>query len=449
MVIVKTAGGAIEGTTSDGIDCFLGIPYAHAPIGSMRFKHAQLKTSWSSPYQAMRVQAIPPQPQNKLETFFSSTPRSFVQDEDCLYLNIWRQANDNYLKPVIIYFYGGGFINGHGTAELYTPEHIVEQEDVIVVTFNYRLGALGYLDWSYFNANYDKNNGLSDQLAALKWVHTFIDSFGGDPNNVTLMGQSAGSMSIMALMQMPLAVTYFKQVLLLSGTLKLDSADVGTTKARHFKQLMEQRYGHHDITLLHSSQLLQLMDDDEQARGKSKGLELIYAPIATSDMSLPLQNNRKPMLVCTTHDEGDIYITGEEHKLTPRRFTEVMALYDIYVKPHDVQSAVQQSQIITYSYFLAPALHFLKHFSTTNQAWLARFDWCIPLHHDYGSAYHILDVIFWFGKMDILAAHQVSQLTHARRLSRQMIRDLAQFARTGTCHWQPYSATHQQPYVYK
>lgn len=70
MVIVKTAGGAIEGTTSDGIDCFLGIPYAHAPIGSMHFKHAQLKTSWSSPYQAMRVQAIPPQPQNKLETFF-------------------------------------------------------------------------------------------------------------------------------------------------------------------------------------------------------------------------------------------------------------------------------------------------------------------------------------------------------------------------------------------
>ena len=206
MVIVKTAGGAIEGTTSDGIDCFLGIPYAHAPIGSMRFKHAQLKTSWSSPYQAMRVQAIHPNHKISLKPF-SSTPRSFVQDEDCLYLNIWRQANDNYLKPVIIYFYGGGFINGHGTAELYTPEHIVEQEDVIVVTFNYRLGALGYLDWSYFNANYDKNNGLSDQLAALKWVHTFIDSFGGDPNNVTLMGQSAGSMSIMALMQMPLAVT--------------------------------------------------------------------------------------------------------------------------------------------------------------------------------------------------------------------------------------------------
>ena len=74
--------------------------------------------------------------------------------------------------------------------ELYTPEHIVEQYDVIVITFNYRLGALGFLDWSYFNAHYDKNNGLSDQIAVLKWVAHFIKYFGGDPDNVTLWGQS-------------------------------------------------------------------------------------------------------------------------------------------------------------------------------------------------------------------------------------------------------------------
>ena len=85
--------------------------------------------------------------------------------------------------------------------ELYTPEHIVEQYDVIVITFNYRLGALGFLDWSYFNAHYDKNNGLSDQIAVLKWVAHFIKYFGGDPDNVTLWGQSAGSMSIQALMR--------------------------------------------------------------------------------------------------------------------------------------------------------------------------------------------------------------------------------------------------------
>ena len=91
----------------------------------------------------------------------------------------------------------GSFLQGHGTAELYCPEHIVEQENIIVVTFNYRLGALGYLDWSYFNQHLNYNNGISDQINVLRWVHQYIEHFGGDSNNVTLMGQSAGSMSIM------------------------------------------------------------------------------------------------------------------------------------------------------------------------------------------------------------------------------------------------------------
>ena len=173
---------------------------------------------------ATQFRAIPPQPFNKLETFFSTTKQKFQPNEDCLHLNIWRQSTGKAKKPVIIYFYGGGFINGHGSAELYTPEHIVEQYDVIMITFNYRLGALGFLDWSYFNAHYDKNNGLSDQIAVLKWVAHFIKYFGGDPDNVTLWGQSAGSMSIQALMQQPQLDHYYHQVMLLSGILQLDSA---------------------------------------------------------------------------------------------------------------------------------------------------------------------------------------------------------------------------------
>ena len=92
---------------------------------------------------------------------------------------------------MVIYFYGGGFTQGHGTADLYNPYHLVEQEDIIVITFNYRLGALGYLDWSYFNNHYDYNNGMSDQINLLKWVHDHIAYFGGNPQNITLMGQSA------------------------------------------------------------------------------------------------------------------------------------------------------------------------------------------------------------------------------------------------------------------
>lgn len=102
-----------------------------------------LKT-WDKTIEATSFKSIPPQPYNKLETFFSSHAQLFNQSEDCLYLNIWCQNNQYNNKPVIIYFYGGGFVNGHGSQELYTPEHIVARHDVIVITFNYRLGALGF-----------------------------------------------------------------------------------------------------------------------------------------------------------------------------------------------------------------------------------------------------------------------------------------------------------------
>ncbi len=91
-------------------------------------------------------------------------------------------------KPVIIYFYGGSFENGHGTAELYQPAHLVQNNDIIVITCNYRLGALGYLDWSYFNKGFHSNNGLSDQINVMNWVHQFIESFGGDANNIYFNG---------------------------------------------------------------------------------------------------------------------------------------------------------------------------------------------------------------------------------------------------------------------
>ena len=156
---------------------------------------------------ATQFRAIPPQPFNKLETFFSTTKQKFQPNEDCLHLNIWRQSTGKAKKPVIIYFYGGGFINGHGSAN-YILQNIL-------------LSNMGFLDWSYFK--YDKNNGLSDQIAVLKWVAHFIKYFGGDPDNVTLWGQSAGSMSIQALMQQPQLDHYYHQVIL-SGILQLDSA---------------------------------------------------------------------------------------------------------------------------------------------------------------------------------------------------------------------------------
>lgn len=448
MVTVTTTSGNIHGISEDGFIKFLGIPYVYPPTHHRRFKHSELYTSWDCDIEATHFKAIPPQPYNKLETFFSSENVTFPQSEDCLYLNIWMQNNDNTNKPVIIYFYGGGFVNGHGSAELYTPESIVQQHDVIVVTFNYRLGALGFLDWSYFDVSFNKNNGLSDQINALKWVHHYIESFGGNPQNVTVMGQSAGSMSIMALMQIPELDTLYHKVTLLSGTLRLDKEENGYLKAQHFHKLMDTHVPNKELEDLTTTDILELQALDETSRGKSKGLELIYAPIEDDCMARPLSQFTKPVVVGVTNDEGDCYIRNESRKLEASRFVEVMALNDINVKEANAQTGKQQAQLVTDLYFKTPALQLLDTLNNA-QRWLLRFDWHLPTSFEFNSAYHILDLVFWFGKMNILRAHGIKNLTSETKLSQQMISDLITFAKSDTMPWQPYHSNNKNPHIYK
>lgn len=448
MVTITTSFGKIHGIKEDEIIKFLGVPYAYPPKHHRRFKHSELYTSWNHDIEATHFKDIPPQPYNKLETFFSSEHVTFPQNEDCLYLNIWKQNNEDKDKPVIIYFYGGGFVNGHGSAELYTPEAIVQQHDVIVITFNYRLGALGFLDWSYFNETFDKNNGLSDQINVLKWVHHYIESFGGNPHNVTLMGQSAGSMSIMALMQMPEIDTFYHKVMLLSGTLRLDKKETGYLKAQHFHKLIVTHFQNKGLEDLTVSNILKLQALDEASRGKSKGLELIYAPIEDDSMSRPLSHFTKPVVVGVTNNEGDCYIRNESRKLEASLFVNVMTLNDIDIDEANAQTGKQQAQLVTDLYFKTPALQLLDTLSLSTR-WFLRFDWCLPNTSDFNSAYHILDLVFWFGKMNILKAHGIKNLTSEIKLSEQMTSDLVTFAKSDTMPWQPYHSNNKEPHIYK
>lgn len=451
MVNVKTSNGEINGIHKDGIDTFLGIPYATLSNG--RFNHSKVYKQWSEAIHATHVQSIPPQPYNQLEDFFSSDDdyhfNQFSQHEDCLYLNIWRQHHHSESRPVIIYFYGGGFINGHANVELYSPKNVVKQEDVIVVTFNYRLGAWGFLDWSYINSNYDLNNGLSDQLNVLKWVHQNIEDFGGDPNNVTLMGQSAGSMSIMALMQLPHTYPYFHKIMLLSGILNLDSPTIGYDKAQRFSNLISKQCPNVSIDALSTDDILNIMMLDQTSRGNSKGLELIYAPIQTADMDFNNANFSKPIFVSYTKNEGDIYIKNESRKLTPERFVEAMSFNKVNIDSTEAISAKQQSDFITKYIFQQPVHRFLNDMKHNPNIWLACFQWHRTDSKYYKSAYHILDMIFWFGNLNILKAHQLSVTQHETKLSSKMIHDLCYFATHSKMPWTPYNEDNKRPFQYK
>lgn len=215
---VRTATGLVEGAEADGVRVFRGIPFAAPPVGPRR---------WRAP--------APPEPWDGVRTTnqFSPIcvqPGSYPDDappepmsEDCLYLNIWAPAGaqDGPL-PVMVWIYGGGLVNGTASTPLYAGDALARR-GVIVVTFNYRLGALGFLahpelsqESSYGGSG---NYGLLDQLAALNWVQHNISAFGGDPSRVTVFGQSSGSISISALTTSPLARGLFQRAIGQSGGL--------------------------------------------------------------------------------------------------------------------------------------------------------------------------------------------------------------------------------------
>ncbi len=202
--IVNTKSGKLEGVYEDGLFVFKGIPYAAPPIGKLRWMPPEPVKPWQGVRQAKEFGATAPQ--NPMV----GGPIVHVeqaQDEDCLFLNIWTQGLDNARRPVMVWIHGGAFTIGSGSEANYADGLLAKRGGVVLVTINYRLGMLGFLrlkDITNGKIPATGNEGLMDQVAALKWVKDNIAAFGGDPANITVFGESAGSMSIGCLMVMPM-----------------------------------------------------------------------------------------------------------------------------------------------------------------------------------------------------------------------------------------------------
>jgi para-nitrobenzyl esterase len=202
--IVETQYGSLEGTRENsGIQSFKGIPYASPPVGAMRWKAPQRMAAWKDLRSAKGFGPRAMQPPIFGDMIFRSNGMS----EDCLYLNIWTPDTKARL-PVLVYFYGGGFVAGDGSEGRYDGESMA-QKGIVSITVNYRLGVFGLLchpelsgETSYKGSG---NYGLMDQAMALEWVKENIAAFGGDPGKITIAGESAGSVSVSALMVSPLS----------------------------------------------------------------------------------------------------------------------------------------------------------------------------------------------------------------------------------------------------
>jgi para-nitrobenzyl esterase len=201
--VVKTTYGPVQGTEENGLQVFRGIPYAKPPVGELRWKPPQPPDSWTDTLVADKIGFTCPQPEDILET-----ASKYPQSEDCLTLNVWTPGADDARRPVMVWIHGGSYVYGGTSDPLYYADNIARRGDVVCITINYRLGIFGMLYLGDVGGpGYEKsaNHGMLDQELALKWVKANAEAFGGDPDNITIFGESAGGISIAALLGMPSA----------------------------------------------------------------------------------------------------------------------------------------------------------------------------------------------------------------------------------------------------
>ena len=237
--IVKTNKGYIRGIVENGISVFKGVPYAAPPVGSLRFMPPVEHSIWRDTLSTTKFGAIATQ----------FTNGKVVGSEDCLSLNVYTPKADNHKRAVVVWVHGGSMTNGAGK---FNDGHaFADKDDIVTVTINYRLGAFGFLYLGDIDKRYAEsgNNGLLDCIMALKWIKQNIASFGGDPNRVTIMGESAGAKLISAVLVSPKSKGLFQQYIAESGSVQCIRSIV-TAKNERLRILHQMELGPQDARKL-------------------------------------------------------------------------------------------------------------------------------------------------------------------------------------------------------
>ncbi len=234
MAVIETKSGPVSGAEDRGIQTFKGIPFAAPPVGDLRWAAPQPVESWTQVRACTEFGNCAMQPEGMAgggDNALAVMADVGDPDENCLYLNVYTPACDGKKRPVMVWIHGGAFVMGSSSQGLYDGVPLSKRGDVVVVTINYRMGALGFLRLKEITGGAipsTGNEGLLDQVAGLEWVRDNIEAFGGDPKNVTIFGESAGAMSCGNLLTMPSAKGLFNKAIPQSGAchtaLSLDDA---------------------------------------------------------------------------------------------------------------------------------------------------------------------------------------------------------------------------------
>ena len=235
--VVQTAAGLLRGTTEGGVNVWRGVAYAEQPVGERRFLAPAPLEPWVGIRDAVEHGPLPPQGRSFVG---GGRDDPKIRDEACLTVTVWSAARDpDSALPVMVWIPGGAFVYGAGQLQLYNGSRLAVNGNVVVVNVTYRLGVFGGFELSDLGAGFDDNLCLRDQLAALAWVRDNIAAFGGDPEQVTVFGESAGATSVLALLASPAAAGLFGRAIAQSPALPLIAdRDTRARQAHRFLDLL-------------------------------------------------------------------------------------------------------------------------------------------------------------------------------------------------------------------
>ena len=314
---VKTTLGALRGYVDSGVHVFKGVPYGASTAGPNRFMPPQKRQPWSGVREATQWGERPPQilggePAEMLPT----DPRE-PQGEDCLVMNVWTPNPAAARRPVMVWLHGGGYRSGSGSYGIYEGRELARKHDVVAITVNHRLNALGFLHLAHFGGKWASasNVGMLDIVAALEWVRDNIAAFGGDPGNVTIFGQSGGAGKVSTLMAMPAAKGLFHRAIAQSGAaLTATPAEQAVKTTEQLLQML--KIGSGQLDQLQTIPLTRIMDVLATAGAPLAAFVPVLdgksLPVHPFDPAAPGQSASVPFLTGTTATETTFFATDDQ-----------------------------------------------------------------------------------------------------------------------------------------
>ena len=415
--VVETTYGKIRGRVINKVNAFQGIPYGGPTSGASRFMPASKPKAWSSVLDTMEWGPEAPQgPHTEIPEVSATIPKTGIS-EDCLRLNVWTTSLDrNAKRPVMVWLHGGGFTSGSGSYTIYNGANMARQHDLVMLSVNHRLNSFGFLYLAeiggsqFANAS---NAGILDVVTALEWVRDNIASFGGDPTNVTIMGQSGGAGKVSTLMAMPTAKGLFHRAIVQSGA---NLAGIAKADATRTAETLMSQVGAKTVQELQNVPMDSLIQATLNTQGLTFGpvVDGQTLPGGPFDPSAPALSADIPVLMGTTEYEITFFPTTKydplddaalraSFKTTTRAVSDadVESLVGVYKKGRPGLTNLDYSLILASDNFRGRVITEAERKAVQKApVYLYYFTWQSPVREGKLKSFHTIEIPFVLANVD-------------------------------------------------